>query len=146
MTPIEVFCFLPFSRKQTWKLPTGLRTHEHATCTSEYHNFFSKPNCFTSLSTFIQVTQDVLRYPDTFRVFEKSIELFRLKFTSSEIISTEWQRCIVDMSLHSAAARRRCNRRGAGPSGTRRGRERDGAVHTPPASERTPAAKPRCIE
>lgn len=31
------------------------------------------------------------------RVFQKSIELFRLKFTSSEIIGTEWQRCIVDV-------------------------------------------------
>lgn len=29
-----------------------------------------------------------------FRNFKKSIELFRLKFTSSEIIGTEWQRCI----------------------------------------------------
>lgn len=30
-------------------------------------------------------------------VFRKSIELFPLKFTSSEIIDTEWQRCIDDV-------------------------------------------------
>lgn len=64
------------------------------------------------------------------RVFEKSIELFRLKFTSSEIIGTEWQRCIGDVYISRRGRYAALRSEGGGAERDAAGaRERDAATH-----------------
>lgn len=100
--------------------PTGLHNLTHGTHCDITNN---ENNTFNTTSYRFLGNTRLLDATDAFLVFEKSIELFRSKFTSSEIIGTEWQRCVDDVHGFSCGRLAALGAREAGPRDARRERD-----------------------